>query len=81
MKLSEWLEENPGFDHDLDLRDGDVVSDVITLARLVRLDESGDALIIGVPDHMTGIMQYGLICVAKLQVEQWMQFGEHCDED
>lgn len=80
MKVSEWLADNPAFDHDLDLLEGDVVSDLVTLARVVRLDKTTDALIIGVPDHMTGIMEYGLICVAKLQVEQWMRFEDR-DED
>ena len=77
MKLSEWLKENPDFDHDVELEDGDVVSDMLSLWRIVRIDDmSSDCLVIGAPDHTTGIMQYGIVCAAKLQLEDWMRHGD-----
>lgn len=72
MKLSEFLTENPTFDHEVDILDGDVVSDLISLWRVVRLDSAHDTLLIGAPDHVTGIIQYGIVGAALLQVQDWM---------
>lgn len=73
MKLSTFLADNPDLDAELDVEEGDVVTDMVTLARVVRIDRKAeDALLLAAPDHVTGILQYGIICSAKLQVEVWM---------
>lgn len=76
MKMREWLRENPQFDHEVETEDGDVVTDLVTLWRLVRMDDtSTDCLVIGAPEHTTGIMQYGIVSAGKLQIEEWVRDG------
>lgn len=82
MRLSRVLEENPSLDHEIELHDGDIVSDLLTLVRVVKWRDEKvlDGLIIGAPDNMTAITQYGLICASKLQVARWMTDPEDTDD-
>lgn len=77
MKLSELLKIAPELDHEVDLKDGDFVSDLMVVSRVINMDEEPgtDALIISKSDHTTGIVQYGIIASAQLQVEHWMTGG------
>jgi hypothetical protein len=50
----------------LDLEDGDVIADVMVLARVVRLDGPGKAvLVVGASDHTDYIVQLGLLAAAN----------------
>lgn len=75
MKLSELLAGDDRYDIDLELDDGDIVTDVITLVRVQRLTDTDDALIIGATETTGGIVQYGIVRAACLQVEDWMING------
>lgn len=75
MKLSEFLALNPELDHDIEIEDDDIVSDIVVGMRAVRLTDTDDALLLSASDHTTGIVQYGIVCTAKLQLDDWMQNG------
>ena len=75
MRLSQLIADNPHLDHDVEIQDGDIPTDLISLSRVVRLTDTDDALLIGSSD-MGGIVQYGIVRSACLQVEAWMVGGE-----
>ncbi|KAB2808326.1 hypothetical protein F9L07_22690 [Pimelobacter simplex] len=79
MRLSELIAQDDRYDVDLNLEDGDIVTDLVALIRIQRLTDTDDALIIGATDTTGGIVQYGIVRSACLQVEQWMT-TEHDDE-
>lgn len=76
MKLSELLAANPDLDVDLELEEGDIVTDLMALVRIQRLSDTDDALVIGSSKHSGGIVQYGLVQAARLQIEDWMVHGD-----
>jgi hypothetical protein len=80
IRLSELLAQDDRYDHDLELEDGDIVTDVVTLFRIQRLSDTDDALVIGGTETTGGIVQYGIIRAACLQVEKWMVDGQAEDE-
>lgn len=61
---------------ELEVRDDDVIADVVVLVRTASMGELSDALVIGTSDGCGGIVQYGIVCSAKLQLEKWMTDGE-----
>lgn len=75
MRLSELIATDDRYDVDVDLADDDIVTDVIALVRVQRLADTDDALIIGATETTGGIVQYGVIRAACLQVEDWMVNG------
>lgn len=79
MDIRDWLEENPSEKITLDVREGDVVTDMVVLVRLQRLDSTNDALIIGCTENTGGIVQLGLIATAHIQVEDWMTHGDEAE--
>lgn len=78
MRLSELLEQRPDLDHELEVDEGDIVTEILSLVRMVRLAgaETSDALIIGAANNTTGIVQYGIVRAAALQIEAWMLRGQ-----
>lgn len=75
MRLSELIAHDQRHDIDLDIIDGDIVTDLVTLVRVQRLTDTDDALVIGATDTTGGIVQYGMVRAAVLQVEDWMVNG------
>lgn len=78
MKLTQILDENWDSlgDVDIELDEGDIVTDLLVVARVTSLQSTDDNIILGVSKGMAGITQYGIVCAAKLQVEQWMINGD-----
>lgn len=72
MKLSELLATNPRLDLDLEIDPEDYVADILVLGRAVQLETNTDCLLLGASDGTTGIVQYGLVRAATLQVEDMM---------
>lgn len=72
MKLSELLALQPNLDLEVDLEPEAVVTEAVLLLRDVRLDDRTDALGFWTSEGTTGIIQYGLVCSAKLRLEQLM---------
>lgn len=72
MRLSELIAQDDRYDVDLEIHDGDIVTDLVLLARVARLTDTNDALVIGATEATGGIVQYGIVRSACLQVEQWM---------
>lgn len=77
MDARQLLEEY-GESIDIELEDGDIVTDVVVLARVQRLDHKHDSLITASSDATGGITLYGMICAAKLEFEDAMM---NPDED
>lgn len=76
MKLSKFLAENPEFDHEVEVEEGDIIVDLLSLWRVVRLDEeTSDYLLIGASPNVSGIVQHGIISSADIQVREWMKRG------
>ena len=75
-KLSELIAEDPRLDAEIDLADDDIITDITVLLRTTTLASTDDALLIGASEGTGGIVQYGLVCAAKLQVEDWMVNGD-----
>jgi hypothetical protein len=72
MRLSELIAQDDRYDLDLEIHDGDIVTDIVMLVRVARLTDTDDALVIGATEATGGIVQYGIVRSACLQVEQWM---------
>ncbi len=72
MRLSELIAQDPRYDVDIEIHDGDIVTDIVMLVRVARLTDTDDALVIGATEATGGIVQYGIVRSACLQVEQWM---------
>ena len=70
MRLSELIAQDARYDIDLDLEDGDIVTDLVALIRIQRLTDTDDALVIGATETTGWIVQYGIVRSACLQVEQ-----------
>lgn len=64
----------------IDVEPGDIVTDIVVLARVQRLDNTYDALLISATDNTGGMTQYGITCCAKLQMEDWMLNGAGDDD-
>lgn len=76
MKLSDLIATDDRYDMDVDLADGDIVTDVVTLLRVQRLTDTDDALIIATTEDTGGIVQYGIVRTACVQVEKWMAWPD-----
>jgi hypothetical protein len=76
VRLSELIASDDRYDLDLDLADGDIVTDVVTLLRVQRLTDTDDALIIATTEDTGGLVQYGIVRAACLQVEKWMAWPD-----
>lgn len=62
MMLTELLAEHPDLDCDLDVRDGDIVSDVVILIRSVTLEEAdADTLVVSASPGCTYLTQKGML--------------------
>lgn len=64
----------------IDVEAGDIVTDIVVLARIQRLDDTYDALLISTTENTGGMTQYGIVCAAKLQMEDWMMNGAGDDD-
>jgi hypothetical protein len=76
VNLSELIASDSRYDLDLDLADGDIVTDVVTLLRVQRLTDTDDALIVATTEDTGGLVQYGIVRAACLQVEKWMAWPD-----
>ena len=78
MKLSEFLSQRPDLDPDIDVFEEDVVTDVLIAMRAVQMadEQTTDALVLAASDNTTGIIQYGIVCAAKLELDRLMTDGE-----
>lgn len=74
MSDSEKIGEMPkGFDMDgYDLREGEIVTDVLVIMRFQRLDDTDDALIIAASTNTGGIVCHGMLTSAVIQHTEWM---------
>lgn len=72
MMLSELLAHNPSLDCEVEVEPDDIVTDVVVLLRAVQLEDRTDGLIIGTPEGTAGIVQYGMVCAAQVQLQAWM---------
>jgi hypothetical protein len=73
VKLLDYLTEHPEMgDIDLELIDGDIITEIVVVARVQSLQNTDDQVIISVSDGVGGILQYGIVCAGKLQLEHWM---------
>ncbi len=75
MRLSALIAQDARYDVDLDVVDDDVVADVMVLLRVVRLTDSTDAIVIGSMDTTGGVVQYGMLRAANLEIERAMWNG------
>lgn len=76
MKLSELIAEYPHLDMDVETHEGDVIADAILLLRTASMGDMTDALGLWSTDGLGGVTQYGIVCAAKFQLEQWMWNGK-----
>lgn len=76
MKLSELLELQPHLDMDIEIEAGTLITDGILLLRDVNPETQTDCLGFWGSDGTTGIVQYGLVCSAKLRLERLMWADE-----
>lgn len=76
MDIRQLLQDREIGAIELDIEDGDIVTDVVVLVRCQRLDTTDDMLEIGCTEHTGGITQFGIIGAANLQVSDWMVNGD-----
>lgn len=76
MRLSDLIATDERYDVELDLEDGDIVTDIVALIRVQRLTDTDDALITAATETTGGIVQYGILRSAVLQAERWMAWGD-----
>lgn len=76
MKLSELIHRDRRLDVDVEIGDGDIISDILVLARAVQINDATDALVLASSEGTTGITQYGIVCSAKLELEMLMTNGD-----
>lgn len=60
----------------LELEPEDIVTDIVALIRVQKLDDTDDALIICSSTNTGGIVCHGILTVGVLQHTQWMTIGD-----
>lgn len=66
--MSELIEATPDLDVETFVTDGDIVTDLIIIARVQRLTDTADALCIGSTNHTGHIVWLGMLHKALLQM-------------
>lgn len=61
---------------DVEIEDGDIITDLVVLIRVQKLDDTDDCLVIGSTENTGGIVCSGMIHAARLQHDKWMTEGE-----
>lgn len=75
MKLSELLAQQPHLDLEVTPQPGSIITDAVLLLRDVDPADQTDCLGFWSAEGTMGIVQYGLVCAAKLRLEQLMVAG------
>lgn len=76
MRLSEFLAVHPHLDMDVaNTDDGALVVDAVLLLRDVDMMTTHDRIGVWSSDGLGGVIQYGIVCSAKLQLERFMWQG------
>lgn len=65
---------------EVDIEDGDIITDVIVLIRVQTLESTDDSLVIGSTPHTGGIVCHGILTSAVIQHELWM-VQDHREDD
>ena len=58
---------------DVDIEEGDIVTDLVVIARVQRLDDTDDSLILSGTENTGGIVFHGMLTTAVLQHTQWLK--------
>lgn len=66
--LTDLIEASPDLDLETYVQDGDIVTDLIVIARVQRLTDTADALCIGSTEHTGHILWLGMLHKALLQM-------------
>lgn len=66
---------------EVEVEEGDIITDLMVLIRVQKLQDTDDALVLGNMEHTGGIVNYGMIMAAKLQMEKWMTEPQEEDDE
>lgn len=77
MKLSELLAKQPELDMEIDdVESGAMIVDAMLLLRDIDVETRSDSIGIWGSEGLTGIVEYGMICSAKYDLERMMWQGQ-----
>jgi hypothetical protein len=60
---------------DVELEDGDIVTDVVILMRVQRLDDTEEHLVVTGSEHTGAITRLGIVEAAAMRVRRWLVTG------
>jgi hypothetical protein len=75
VKLSELIAQHPHLDMDVEVEEGTIIMDAVLLIRDVDPETRHDSLGLWCTDGLGGIIQYGMICAGKYDLERLMWHG------